>query len=188
MYSEPSSPVGLRCVRCELSRKKFHVWFLIMYCWQWIQAYKAACLGSDSCPYYGTLGHHWSLPLLAAYSSDLEAADIMIESWIHTWTIVYCKCQKGSQWPENKAKCYIFKSTWNCSAKPVMPFPGMVFLNRFTLTVRPVARMSVSPQVMSSSSASWMKMYWGCMCVMCEYDYMHFKLQLEREDLEVVTY
>ena len=62
----------------------------------------------------------------------------------------------------SKAKFVI--STWNCSAKPVMPFPGMVFFNRFTLTLRPAAGMSVSPQVMSSSSASWMKMYWGCMC------------------------
>ena len=45
-----------------------------------------------------------------------------------------------------------------------MPLPGIVFLNRFTFTLSPAALMSVSPQVMSSSSASWMKMYWACMC------------------------
>ena len=76
--------------------------------------------------------------------------------------------------------------TWNCSAKPVMTFPGMVFLKRFTLTLRPVAGMSVSPQVMSSSSASWMKIYWGCMCERREHDHIHTKSQLEREDPEAV--
>ena len=43
-----------------------------------------------------------------------------------------------------------------------MPLPGMILDSRWILTFRAGAAMSVSPHVISSQRASWMKTYWGC--------------------------
>ena len=76
--------------------------------------------------------------------------------------------------------CCYFNTHMHCTCnwlvKPFTTLPGIILDSKLNFVLRALACMSVSPQVINSSRASWMNEYWAYIHVQCDkrlYKYVH---------------